>query len=58
MVSKNSISMKFLCLLICLSGYWLYPCNLENISTKKEQQLHKMISVNVSRLSFRYNVFK
>lgn len=58
MVSKNSILMKFLCLLICLTRYWLYPCNLKNVSTKKEQQSHKMISVDVSRLSFRYNVFK
>lgn len=58
MVSKNSISMKFLSLLICLTRYWLYPCNLKNVSTKEEQQSHKMISVDVSRLSFRYNVFK
>lgn len=54
MVSKNSIPMKFLCLFICLTWYWLYPCNLKNVSTKEEQS-HKMISVDVSRLSFRYN---
>lgn len=57
MVSKNSTSIKLLYLVICLSRYWLYPHNLKNLSTKKEQS-HKMISVDMFRLSFSYNVFK
>lgn len=58
MGSKNRVSIKRLYLLICLTLYWLYPRNVKNLSTKKEQQSHMMISVDTFRLSSKVQCFQ